>query len=143
MNPDLDPRSAIRKELIAPCGMNCAVCMGRLLRDKNPCPGCRGEQTHKSRNCQRCVIANCEYFKKSGSLYCPEDCPKYPCKRLQALDQRYRTKYAMSMLENLRFIQVSGSEAFVENERERWTCQVCGAITCVHRSACTICGAPR
>ena len=27
-------KSIIKAELIAPCGMNCAICMGRLLREK-------------------------------------------------------------------------------------------------------------
>ena len=130
----------ITQELIAPCGMNCAVCMARLLRDKNKCPGCRGDNTDKPVHCIKCVIVNCDILKKSGSKFCSEDCSKFPCTRLKNLDKRYRTKYHMSMLENLKNINESGIGTFVKNERIRWTCSTCGGIICVHRGYCINCG---
>ena len=59
------------------------------------------------------------------------------------LDKRYRTKYDMSMLENLTTIRDSGLTAFVEKEKERWRCRTCGGTICVHRWMCPVCGAPR
>ena len=58
---------------------------------------------------------------------------------VKALDKRYRTRYRMSMLENLRRIEEKGIRAFVESERVRWTCPACGGSVCVHRDHCPSC----
>ncbi len=104
-------------QLIAPCGMNCGICQAHL-REKRKCPGCYGEDTNKSITKVNCIIRNCEMIKLSQSGFCYE-CIKYPCKRLQQLDKRYRTKYTMSMIENLEYIKGNGLSAFVEKENER------------------------
>ena len=123
--------------LIAPCGMNCSVCQAHL-REKRKCPGCHGKDANKSISAIHCIIRNCEMVKISQSGFCYE-CIKYPCKRLQRLDKRYRTKYAMSMIENLEYIKGSGLSAFVEKENERWCCRKCGGVICVHRGYCFHC----
>ena len=125
-------------QLIAPCGMNCGVCQA-YLRETRKCPGCYGEDTNKSITKVNCIIRNCEMVKLSQSGFCYE-CLKYPCKRLQQLDKRYRTKYAMSMIENLEYIKGNGLSAFVEKENERWRCPKCGGVICVHRGCCHQCG---
>ncbi len=125
--------------LIAPCGMNCGICMA-YLRKKKVCPGCRGPDDLKpSISCVKCIIKNCETIKNSQSGFC-YDCETYPCKRLKALDKRYRTKYHMSMLENLENIKKLGLEKFIENEKARWRCPKCGGMVCVHRGYCFNCG---
>ena len=86
-------------ELIAPCGMNCGICH-RYLRLKERCPGGRGEDVFKMPSCMHCIIKNCAYLVNTDSGFCYE-CAEYPCRRLKALDKRYRTKYGMSMIENL------------------------------------------
>ena len=35
MSINMATKTIIIAELIAPCGMNCAICMGHLLREKN------------------------------------------------------------------------------------------------------------
>ena len=139
----MNTKSIIKAELIAPCGMNCAICMGRLLREKNKCPGCRGNDAIKPKNCVRCVIVNCDFLKKNKFKYCSEKCEKFPCTRLKNLDKRYRTKYDMSMIENLKNIEELGIRAFVKNEKIRWACSECGGIICVHRGFCSKCGKER
>lgn len=130
----------IRAELIAPCGMNCAVCMGHLLREKNKCPGCRGDSINKPISCVKCVILNCDLLKSNNLKYCSAKCKKYPCTRLKNLDKRYQTKYSMSMIENLKNIAQSGIRAFIKYEKIRWACSECGGIICVHRGYCSECG---
>ncbi len=125
-------------KLIAPCGMNCGICIA-YLRDKRKCPGCHGEDTNKPPTRTRCIIKNCETIQINQSGFCFE-CAKYPCKRLQQLDKRYRTKYSMSMLENLEQIMNIGLNAFIENEKNRWLCRKCGGVICVHRGYCYNCG---
>jgi hypothetical protein len=126
------------QKLIAPCGMNCGICLA-YLREKNHCPGCRVESSEKAKSCQQCIIMNCD--KRSGA-YC-FSCDGYPCARLRQLDKRYRTKYNMSMLENLNNIKEHGIRAFVRNETARWSCSECDGVICVHRARCSSCGAAK
>ena len=68
------------------------------------------------------------------------DCVEYPCEKLLHLDNRYKTKYNMSMIENLEFIKTSGIKNFLDNEKIRWTCNECGGTICVHKGRCYSCG---
>lgn len=128
--------------LIAACGMNCGVCIGHL-RDKKPCGGCfKIDDAHKPNSCRSCSIVNCEKLAGSKSGFCYE-CKIYPCARLKKLDKRYRSKYGMSMIENLDYIKQSGIEAFLQHEQQRWSCKKCGAGISVHRDYCLNCKADR
>jgi hypothetical protein len=124
-------------QLIAPCGMNCGICLA-YLRDKNTCGGCWADEAEKRASCTKCSIRNCEALEKTQSKFCYE-CPIFPCKRLKQLDKRYRLRYAMSMTENLETIKREGLERFVLAEAERWKCQACGGTICVHRGVCLKC----
>lgn len=118
--------------------MNCALCLA-YQREKNYCPGCREVNKDRFKHRRTCIIKNCEYFKKSKEKFCNDKCKKYPCRRLKNLDKRYRTKYHMSMLENLEDIKKLGIRQFVKNEKKRWKCEQCGNLICVHRG-CLRCG---
>lgn len=123
--------------LIAPCGMNCGICTAHL-RDKKKCPGCNGNDVNKSASCINCKIKNCEKRQESNWELCYE-CDTFPCTRMKQLDKRYRTKYAMSMIENLEQIENLGMDEFFQNEETRWTCKNCGGIICVHGGYCSRC----
>ncbi len=132
--------------LIAPCGMNCALCSGYLAKKndlkkkgfgKSYCAGClpRGK--------------NCAFMKRSCSLlgnglvrFCYE-CKDFPCRRLKALDKRYRTFFHMSMIENLENIKENGMADFLEKERVKWGCPRCGATICCHNGICYNCDLER
>ncbi len=129
-------KNPFRTTLIAPCGMNCAICMA-YLREKNHCNGCRAPD----RKCHiNCAISACE---KMRGKFCSPGCAEYPCKQLRHLDERYRKRYGMSMVENLAAIRESGIRAFVRTERERWTCPACGGTIDVHHAKCSVCGKER
>lgn len=129
--------NAIRTTLIAPCGMNCRLCRA-YIRDKNKCPGCRGDDSLKSKSCANCKIKNCEKIAKGNLKYC-FGCDSFPCVKLNHLDNRYRTKYGMSMIDNLNNIRELGIRQFIKNEKEKWTCPDCGEIICVHKPQCLSC----
>lgn len=134
--------TTIPADLIAPCGMNCRLCWG-YIREKNTCPGCRRidvQESPKSKYRTRCIIRNCEQLAKGNTRYCSESCNSYPCTRLRNLDKRYRTRYGMSMIENLNMIQDVGIRKFIQNEKLKWTCPECGDLICVHRPTCLSCG---
>lgn len=113
--------SGMAAELIAPCGMNCRLCSGYIHA-----------------YCSKCIIRNCSELKHLRSGFCYE-CEKYPCKRLKALDKRYTSKYNMSMLENLGQIRDKGMDEFLKSQSQKWTCEVCGFVLCVHKGSCPNC----
>ena len=128
----------MKSSLIAPCGMNCRLCRA-YIREKKACPGCLGNDRLKSKSCALCRIKNCEILKAGKLRFCSA-CKEYPCEKLRHLDKRYRTKYSMSMLDNLENIGILGIRHFINREKERWACSKCGEIICVHKKYCLSCG---
>ena len=132
----------MRKELIAPCGMNCGVCSSYLAMQidlntkgfrRTYCAGC----LPRGKNCAF-MKAHCDLVGKGLVRFCYE-CSDFPCRRLKALDKRYRTKYHMSMIENLVFIKEHGIEDFLEKETEKWKCSECGEVISCHNGVCFRC----
>jgi len=128
--------------LIAPCGMNCSLCIAYqfMVKDLNKqgfhktyCPGC----IPRGKNCTH-MGEQCELLGKGRVRFCFE-CKDYPCQRLKSIDQRYRTKYHMSMIENLELIRASGVEKFLKEEERKWRCPECGEMICCHNGLCMHC----
>lgn len=126
-------------DLIAPCGMNCGICVaffGYTLKG--------GKRKHPSSS-YRTRDSQCAFLKKQCSRLATEqieycfECSGFPCEKLKTLDKRYRDKYGMSMIENLRQVQAYGIKQFLKNEQERWKCPVCGGIVCVNNKTCYTC----
>ena len=129
-------------ELIAPCGMNCALCAG-YLASKNDvkskgirmpyCAGCR------PRNKQCAFLKKrCTKLLTNKVNYCFE-CKDFPCKNLEKLDKRYSTFFRMSMIENLQFIKDQGIARFIEQDMTTWKCPSCGETICCHNGICFSC----
>jgi len=127
----------VSKSLIAPCGMNCGICMA-YLRTRNVCKGCRAEPEQQTNHCAKCAMRNCELLAQTASKFCYE-CTKYPCARVKHIDKRYRTRYKMSMIENLANIKQLGLARFESMEKERWKCNKCGGSISVHHGYCLKC----
>jgi hypothetical protein len=130
----------MEERLIAPCGMNCGICMA-YLREKNRCPSCRAADTNKAVTVIRCRIKNCEVIQKGKVEFC-FGCDNLPCGSLKHLDKRYRTKYGMSMIENLEFIRNNGVDAFIVQQEAKYKCPKCGSVICVHNKHCYKCDPP-
>lgn len=121
-------------ELIAPCGMNCTICRSYLL---SKCVGCR------IRN-KKCAFLKkrCEdnlRLLKGEVKYCFE-CQCFPCEALSKLDDGYRKRYKMSMIDNLKVIQEKGIDQFVLIQNYRYKCSECGHVISVHDQKCLYCG---
>jgi hypothetical protein len=129
----------INADLIAPCGMNCAICVAFFgytmngKKRKHPCNGCRSRAS-------RCAFIkkDCDQLATGQIDYCFE-CTDFPCENLKTLDARYRVKYRMSMIDNLKYIQKNGVDQFLKKEQERWRCPTCGELICVHNEICYTC----
>jgi hypothetical protein len=132
----------MEEQLIAPCGMNCGLCVnyqsGKYdLKKKGLnrmyCPGCIPRGQH----CLH-MKAHCELVGEGLVRFCYE-CDKFPCKRLKNLDQRYRTKYHLSMIENLKRIKEQGLDCFLQEQVTEWRCPNCGELICCHNGLCLNC----
>lgn len=132
----------IKTDLIAPCGMNCALCLSYQFRQydlnkhgfhRRYCPGC----LPRGRGCLF-MSESCAKLKNSEIRFCYL-CPNFPCPRIKALDKRYRTEYNMSMIDNLCAIQEQGIESFLSKQTEKWQCAQCGALRCCHSNNCLAC----
>ncbi|HEY3311632.1 MAG TPA: DUF3795 domain-containing protein [Anaerolineales bacterium] len=132
------PSSNQNADLIAPCGINCGVCMA-YNRELKACPGCRGGDANKAPTCLRCRIKNCARRLDGEFQFCFE-CGDLPCVLVSRLDRRYRTNYGASPVENLLNIRSFGMEWFLASENQKWTCPECGGRLCMHRRACPACG---
>lgn len=130
----------LESHLIAPCGIDCALCM-RYLRDRDVCHGCRAGDEGKAKSCIACAIRACDGLGDSATGFC-FDCSRFPCPRLKRLDARYRARYRTSPVENLVAIRERGIEAFFETERMRSACPACGGLQCMHTPYCIYCGQP-
>lgn len=132
----------MEEKLIAYCGMNCGLCISYLGMkidlnkhgfNRTYCPGC----VPRGKNCLF-MKDKCNLLGEGLVRFCFE-CKDYPCKRLKALDKRYRTKHHMSMLENLQYIKEHGMEKFLEREELKWRCPQCGGMICCHNGLCLNC----
>ena len=133
----------MNETLISPCGMNCAVCGGYLAL-KHDIKG----KGIKMPYCAGCRVRNkkCAFLKKkchilmNGNIkYCYE-CGDFPCRRLEAIDKRYRSFFRMSLIENLETIRNSGIGQLLEDQERKWRCSKCGGVISCHNGICFDCG---
>src|SRR5689334_21749880 len=118
-------------QLIAPCGINCAVCIA-YLRERNPCPGCRAHDPTKPKTRRLCLLRNC---RERRGAFCGGSA-SFPCHRLVRLDRRYRLKYGVSPIANLHRLASVGLGEFLAEEKIKWACPACGVTLCMHKPAC-------
>jgi hypothetical protein len=132
-----------KSKLISRCGLWCGACKTYLLTKKN----LLGERGLK-RECHGCWIRdkNCSFIKKDCSLlrknkidFCYE-CESFPCENLSKLDGKYKSKYHVSLIENLKKMKEVGLEEWIKEQEKLYECPECGGEICVHESKCFDCG---
>jgi hypothetical protein len=132
----------MEEQLIAPCGMNCGLCINyqagkydlkKKGLNRQYCPGCipRGQYCLHMKT-------HCDLVGEGLIRFCHE-CDNFPCKRLKNLDQRYRTKYHLSMIDNLKQIKEQGIDRFLKEQESGWRCPACGEAICCHNGLCLYC----
>ncbi|MDD2891047.1 MAG: DUF3795 domain-containing protein [bacterium] len=132
----------MKKELIAPCGMNCAVCSAYLALKydlksigikRSYCEGCRP----RGKKCAF-IFKKCKLLMANKIQFCYE-CPDFPCKSLKHLDKRYQTFYRTSFIDNLELIKKKGITNFLKTQQKKWQCPKCGELICCHNGLCFNC----
>lgn len=129
----------IEEIMLAPCGMNCAVCYKHVGAKKHakPCEGCLKGDVGKTERCRTCKIKTCAGEK--GLTRCFE-CTDFPCQRIKNLDKSYRKRYNTSLVENGLTAKEKGVENFLASDKEKWTCLDCGGAFSLHDGICSECG---
>ena len=131
-----------KAELLAPCGMDCAVCKAYLAFSRGipkqrgffyHCVGCRP----RGKRCNF-LKQSCVKLLNKEIRFCFE-CESFPCRRLQTIDRRYRTRYNTSLIENLRQIQEKGVDLFLKGQETKYRCPECGGVICIHDGVCYDC----
>ncbi len=130
-------------DLVAPCGINCGICMRYLATKtgtaqktgKPQCIGCRP----RKKVCAF-IKGNCKWLKEEKIRFCFE-CPTFPCAKLERLNMRYMSRYNTSLIGNLLQIKQEGLERFLEKEAEKHKCPICGGTVSIHDRKCYGCGA--
>lgn len=132
----------MEEQQIAPCGMNCSLCVAYQSEkydlkkkgfNRQYCPGC----IPRGKHCLH-MQAHCKLVGEGLVRFCYE-CASFACKRLKNLDKRYRTKYHLSMIENLKQIKEQGLDNFLAAQESKWRCPECGEAICCHNGLCLNC----
>ena len=130
----------ISEQLIAPCGMNCAVCSRYLSfvngLKRSQCVGCRPGNQYCEYLFQKCSGINNNL--KGDAAFCFE-CEQYPCRQINRMDDRYRKNYGMSVKYNLEFIKNLGIDKFIDEQYKTYSCSKCGGLISIHNGKCFNC----
>jgi len=130
------------EELIAPCGMNCAICSRYLSYvnslNRTQCTGCRPGNKKCSYLFEKCSGINGALKGNATASFCFE-CDQYPCKQINRMDNRYRSNYKMSVKDNLECIKKMGVDKFAKEQYEEYHCTKCGGLISIHNSKCFKC----
>ena len=124
----------LRRNLVAPCGMNCNLCSWVLDPSKPGCVGCRPRGRgciHKKGLCIKLAKREIDFCYK---------CESYPCKNLLTIEGRYNKSYNYSFIENLNYIKKRGMPSFLKREARRYRCGSCGMFLTIHNDRCPHCG---
>jgi hypothetical protein len=128
------------EDLIAPCGMNCAICSRYLSYvnklNKSNCIGCRKKESKCSYLFDKCKGINNN--SKGKETYC-FNCRLYPCKQIIRMDKRYRKYYKMSVIENLNCIKKGGIKMLIKQQYKKYNCSKCGGLLSIHNRKCFKC----
>ena len=126
---------AIDPQLLACCGMNCAVCY-KHCDSKKKCLGCQSRDDGKPEHCRSCKIKACVHDK--GISHC-FDCVEFPCRWIRTLDKTYTTRYETSLIHNSLTVKKLGVASFMREQREKYRCLQCGGVISLHDGICSEC----
>lgn len=128
------------KPELAPCGVFCGACPSF----EKSCFGCASmDRSQKRASKWGCNIRSCCYETK-GLAYCME-CSEFPCVRVEKKllqthpgDPRFQYRHEIPAV-SPRLLTL-GEEAYLQFQKERWTCKACGGQVVFYHYTCTTCG---
>ena len=111
------------------CGIYCGACSTPI------CNGCKVmNENHHSPDCR---FIKCAQDKEVESCcFCDEN----PCNNVMEMGTD-KYPHHWTVIPNGRRIKEVGLEAWLEEQKQRWSCQQCGAAFTWYESKCRSCGA--
>jgi hypothetical protein len=97
------------------CGLDCGLCPSYYTEGASRCPGCCGPDFVNRH--PTCSIITCCFYKKKFEI-CGQ-CDGFPCSKLRNWDAADSFVSHSKCFINLRQIQGTGLEKFLEQQRER------------------------
>jgi hypothetical protein len=131
-----------KKKLVARCGLWCGACRAYLLQKKD-----LFEEKGYKRGCNGCWVQNknCAFLRKKCPYlgktldFCFE-CHLMPCEPLEKLNDGYKKRYHVNLVENLRRMKEIGLDKWISEQEKLYQCPECGGEICVHDFECYDCG---
>lgn len=109
------------------CGIYCGAC------PQSECLGCKVD--HPDHHSPDCTFMACA--REKGVEFCSE-CEEYPCTALREFNDD-KWAHHSTILPNLETIRSKGHEAWLEEQKKRWSCPSCGAGFTWYDKQCTSC----
>jgi hypothetical protein len=120
-----------RKQLVAPCGLDCGICEVYISKDnpqlfdnlikvgipkeKLPCPGCRKVQGNCPVIRGTCATYSCSLEKRLEFCY---ECKEFPCSMLQPASDKANVLPHNMKVFNLCIIKNKGIDHFINTYNE-------------------------
>lgn len=133
------------------CGIYCGACPILAANEKGVveekagdweldakdivCRGCKSKTL--AAYCKDCVMRLCA--RDRGFEFCVE-CDDYPCGTVMAF-QRDRFPHHTLIAANLQAVADRGVDAWLEEQKKRWSCSSCGEPHTWYEEECAKCGA--
>jgi hypothetical protein len=131
-----------KRKLVARCGLWCGACRAYLLLKKD-----LFEEKGYKRGCNGCWVQNknCAFLRKKCPYlgktidFCFE-CDLMPCEALEKLNEGYKKRYRVNLIENLNRMKEIGLDKWISEQEKLYQCPECGGEICVHDFECFDCG---
>jgi hypothetical protein len=109
-----------KKKLVARCGLWCGACRAYLLQKKD-----LFEEKGYKRGCNGCWVQNknCAFLRKKCPYlgktldFCFE-CHLMPCEPLEKLNDGYKKRYHVNLVENLRRMKEIGLDKWISEQEK-------------------------
>lgn len=135
------PAADLQPSLVAACGIYCGACPAQSASLKAiqthgdiKCLGC-WNQKHSPAYAPKCAVRKCAQARKIQSC---GQCKDYPCALLPPLFND-KPKYGLRE-KNLNAVRDRGLDAWLADQKQRWTCTKCGKSFGYGDKQCPACG---
>ena len=133
------------------CGLYCGACPILLANERGEvekraaeggvepevllCSGCKSETIAVF--CTDCEMRQCARDRRLDSC---RECDEYPCQMLKNFRADEHPHHS-AVLKNLESMHETGLDAWLEEQKARWSCPACGARFTWYDALCPECGA--